>query len=130
MASRASHSLFVLLICAGALIAFLCSREQVIQERKAMGIEGDVPNRPWGIISIKAQVLHGRHTFLPVCLWPFVAVWESGASCCITLTARVLHLIGVRLHQDEEYETPMQPITMLRNALGKEEGGSGVPLER
>lgn len=27
------------------------------------------------------------------------------------------------------YELPMQPITMLRNALGKEEGGSGVPLE-
>ncbi|GAB4817927.1 hypothetical protein N2152v2_004973 [Parachlorella kessleri] len=32
--------------------------------------------------------------------------------------------------QDEDYETPMQPITMLRNALGREEGGSGVPLER
>ena len=24
----------------------------------------------------------------------------------------------------------MQPITMMRNALGKEEGGSGVPLQR
>lgn len=24
----------------------------------------------------------------------------------------------------------MQPITMMRNALGKEEGGSGVPLNR
>jgi hypothetical protein len=24
----------------------------------------------------------------------------------------------------------MQPITMLRNALGREEGGSGVPLNR
>ena len=24
----------------------------------------------------------------------------------------------------------MQPITMMRNALGKEEGGSGVPLVR
>lgn len=32
--------------------------------------------------------------------------------------------------QQEDYETPMQPITMLRNALGKSEGGSGVPLER
>ena len=29
-----------------------------------------------------------------------------------------------------DYELPMQPITMLRNALGKEEGGSGVTLER
>lgn len=27
-------------------------------------------------------------------------------------------------------ETPMDPITMMRNALGKEEGGSGVPLDR
>lgn len=32
--------------------------------------------------------------------------------------------------QDVDYEIPMQPITMMRNALGKEEGGSGVPLER
>jgi Protein of unknown function (DUF3228) len=28
-----------------------------------------------------------------------------------------------------DYELPMQPITMMRNALGKEHGGSGVPLE-
>ena len=32
--------------------------------------------------------------------------------------------------QLEGFETPMAPITMLRNALGKEEGGSGVPLDR
>lgn len=31
--------------------------------------------------------------------------------------------------QDEDYETPMTPITMMRNALGKEYGGSGVPLD-
>lgn len=30
--------------------------------------------------------------------------------------------------QDDDHETPMQPITMMRNALGKEHGGSGVPL--
>jgi hypothetical protein len=29
-----------------------------------------------------------------------------------------------------DYELPMQPITMMRNALGKEEGGSGVPLPK
>jgi Protein of unknown function (DUF3228) len=28
------------------------------------------------------------------------------------------------------YELPMQPITMMRNALGREEGGSGVLLDR
>jgi hypothetical protein len=32
--------------------------------------------------------------------------------------------------QDEGHETPMQPITMLRNALGREEGGSGVALDK
>ena len=32
--------------------------------------------------------------------------------------------------QAEGFETPMQPITMLRNALGRGEGGSGVPLDR
>lgn len=32
--------------------------------------------------------------------------------------------------QDVNYELPMKPITMMRNALGKEEGGSGVPIDR
>jgi Protein of unknown function (DUF3228) len=32
--------------------------------------------------------------------------------------------------QDVDYELPMTPITAMRNALGKEEGGSGVPLNR
>eukprot|EP00817_Percolomonadidae_sp_ATCC50343_P004426 CAMPEP_0117426418 /NCGR_PEP_ID=MMETSP0758-20121206/6544_1 /TAXON_ID=63605 /ORGANISM="Percolomonas cosmopolitus, Strain AE-1 (ATCC 50343)" /LENGTH=69 /DNA_ID=CAMNT_0005211591 /DNA_START=398 /DNA_END=607 /DNA_ORIENTATION=- len=31
--------------------------------------------------------------------------------------------------QLEPYETPMNPITIMRNALGKEEGGSGVKLD-
>jgi hypothetical protein len=32
--------------------------------------------------------------------------------------------------QDVPYELPMTPITAMRNALGKEEGGSGIPLNR
>jgi len=32
--------------------------------------------------------------------------------------------------QNDPFELPMTPITMMRNALGKEEGGSGVPLSR
>jgi len=68
----------------------LYSREQLIKERDAMAskqeAKPDMPDAPWGIISIKAQ--------------------------------------------DEGHELPMQPITMMRNALGREEGGSGVPLER
>ena len=30
--------------------------------------------------------------------------------------------------QDVDHELPMQPITIMRNALGAEHGGSGVPL--
>lgn len=32
--------------------------------------------------------------------------------------------------QDVDFELPMTPITAMRNALGKEEGGSGIPLNR
>lgn len=32
--------------------------------------------------------------------------------------------------QDADFETPMTPITAMRNALGKEEGGSGITLDR
>ncbi|KAI9917094.1 hypothetical protein PsorP6_018066 [Peronosclerospora sorghi] len=32
--------------------------------------------------------------------------------------------------QDVDHELPMKPITMMRNAIGKEQGGSGVPLDR
>eukprot|EP00039_Didymoeca_costata_P020176 m.340326 g.340326 ORF g.340326 m.340326 type:complete len:200 (+) comp19239_c0_seq1:173-772(+) len=32
--------------------------------------------------------------------------------------------------QNVGYELPMQPITMMRNAVGADQGGSGVPLDR
>ena len=32
--------------------------------------------------------------------------------------------------QDVDHELPMTPITAMRNALGVEEGGSGIPLDR
>jgi hypothetical protein len=32
-------------------------------------------------------------------------------------------------NQDENHETPMQPITAMRNSLGREQGGSGVPID-
>jgi hypothetical protein len=32
--------------------------------------------------------------------------------------------------QDVDKELPMNPITAMRNALGKEEGGSGIPIDR
>ena len=31
--------------------------------------------------------------------------------------------------QDQAHELPMQPITSMRNSLGKEYGGSGVPMD-
>ncbi|MEN1971335.1 DUF3228 family protein [Luteimonas sp. MJ204] len=34
------------------------------------------------------------------------------------------------MYTAEPEETPMAPITMMRNALGVEEGGSGVPVDR
>ena len=34
------------------------------------------------------------------------------------------------MYTAEPIETPMAPITIMRNALGVEEGGSGVPLDR
>ena len=52
----------------------------------AEGVGEDLPDVPWGIISIKGQM--------------------------------------------EDHETPMQPITAMRNALGMEQGGSGVPIVR
>jgi hypothetical protein len=38
----------------------------------------------------------------------------------------VVAILGQTHHNEE----PMQPITMMRNALGKEEGGSGVAINR
>ena len=66
----------------------LYSREQIIKETEAMGRDVAEANdsSPWGLISIKAQLV--------------------------------------------DFEIPMTPITMLRNALGKEYGGSGVPLDK
>jgi hypothetical protein len=37
-------------------------------------------------------------------------------------------IVSVKL-LNEGKETPMDPITLMRNALGKSEGGSGVPLD-
>lgn len=64
----------------------LYSREQIIEENKAMGMEHTNGDYEYGIISIKPQMLND--------------------------------------------EIVMDPITMMRNALGKEEGGSGVKLDR
>lgn len=38
-------------------------------------------------------------------------------------------VVGIK-PQDVDQELPMQPITVMRNSLGKEEGGSGVRIDR
>lgn len=38
-------------------------------------------------------------------------------------------VVGIK-PQNVDYELPMLPITMMRNALGVEEGGSGIKLDR
>jgi len=39
-----------------SLLPLSPSRQQVIDEHKALGNALDIPDHPWGIISIKAQV--------------------------------------------------------------------------
>ncbi|TDR47385.1 uncharacterized protein DUF3228 [Tahibacter aquaticus] len=46
-----------------------------------------------------------------------------------TLTTADWGVVGC-LYTAEPEETPMTPITLMRNALGVDEGGSGVPLDR
>ena len=57
-----------------------------------------------------------------------VAQREGGAAPA-TLPAAPWGIISIKA-QDVDHELPMTPITVLRNALGREEGGSGVPLDR
>ncbi len=73
-----------------------------------MNDTSEVPDRPWAIVSVKGTD--------PPCIDWFVLKH----SC----------LGELKTGQNESFETPMQPITMMRNALGTAEGGSGVPLDR
>jgi hypothetical protein len=45
-----------------------------------------------------------------------------------TPTAAPWGIVSIKA-QDVDFELPMNPITMMRNALGKEYGGSGIPLD-
>ncbi len=51
---------------------------------------------------------------------------QTGIPSTFDGTWGVVAILG-QMHPEEE---PMTPITMMRNALGKEEGGSGVELDR
>eukprot|EP00300_Choanocystis_sp_HF-7_P004309 c13309_g1_i1.p1 GENE.c13309_g1_i1~~c13309_g1_i1.p1 ORF type:complete len:201 (+),score=41.46 c13309_g1_i1:73-675(+) len=54
---------------------------------------------------------------------------ENAAMGTVCIHEEPWGIISVK-PQDVPHELPMQPITMMRNALGKEHGGSGVELRR
>lgn len=55
-------------------------------------------------------------------------ILESTATGTVNKQTTPWAIISIK-PQDEDYETPMNPITMMRNALPKKEGGSGVELD-
>ena len=102
-----------------------------------------IPDCPWGIISIKPQVLVFVINLFS--FWIIQSLYTDTDTHTHNLTHKHTHtqthshthtLTHTHTHthtftqQDEPDEIPMQPITCMRNALGREEGGSGVPLVR
>ena len=60
---------------------------------------------------------------------PFAVLRSAYAASAVGGADTPWGIVSVKA-QDIDVELPMNPVTMLRNALGKEEGGSGVPLDR
>lgn len=69
--------------------------------------------------------------YLDLILYSYDQVIKENAAMGNPMTTEKFDwgLISIK-GQLENFETPMTPITMMRNALGKEEGGSGVALDR
>ena len=76
---------------------------------------------PWGIVSIKAQDV-GAYGY-DLCS---IGTLPDSLTC-ISCNARPL--IPTAFGFDADSELPMQPITVMRNALGKDQGGSGVAID-
>lgn len=80
----------------------------------------------------KSQMQAERAQFLDIILYSKAQVQAENAAMGTTdPNADVDYDYGIVSvkPQDVDHELPMQPITMMRNALGKDEGGSGVPLD-
>jgi Protein of unknown function (DUF3228) len=73
-----------------------------------------------------------RASILDIILYSYAQIQEENQARNDVDPVNYLYdwgVVGIK-PQNEDYELPMQPITMMRNALGKEEGGSGVPIDR
>ena len=73
-----------------------------------------------------------RASVLDIILYSYTQIQEENSAKGETDIHDHLYewgIVGVKT-QDVEQELPMQPITVMRNALGQEEGGSGVALDR
>ena len=122
---------------AKVLDIILYSREQVIKENEAMGETCDMSTccpDARACSTVMKTNMKMEHCPLPI------------AKCVIIFAAEDWAIVSIKA-QELEQESPMAPITMLRNALGasgrrgscqcchmtyragKEYGGSGVPLE-
>ena len=91
----------------------LYSREQIRKETAAMGKEEDGETAPWGIISVKAQDVDYELPMQP--------------SRAPTSSSRRRAYFPAHMRM---WSTLVGAVTMMRNALGADEGGSGVALDR
>ena len=79
-----------------------------------------LPDAPWGIISIKAQA---ENYELPMTV-------SGSRPLCGWGTSPPPHRPLLPTHTPPHSPPCAQPITMMRNSQGREEGGSGVPVDR
>lgn len=92
----------------------LYSREQIAKENAAMqgkeevGKEGEGGEKERQMKALDLNAEHSSTSSNPQWAWGIVSIKPQGVA----------------------HETPMSPMTMMRNALGVEEGGSGIPLDR
>ena len=98
----------------------LYSREQIQHENEAMGRapghEGTSRKRWCSLLFV-----HDTCT----CMYVSYSSYLSIISCLVEAPYGIISIKA----QNAAHELPMQPITMMRNALGKDQGGSGVPLD-
>ncbi len=67
--------------------------------------------------------------YAPFCVLHVHRDWTSTSCLTVPVTDANRHLLRSDYEAREPAEIPMAPITMMRNALGVAEGGSGVALD-